>query len=134
MSIFAIVFIALSVSTIVLGGPAPIVLPAVPVVQQVPQPYEFGFNFGDGLGMAQHRTEVADSTGVVRGRYGFMDPQGLFRNVEYIADRNGYRAVIRSNEPGTASQAVGDAVYEVRPPPPAVIAQGLRPPAAFIAI
>ncbi|CAL1294640.1 unnamed protein product, partial [Larinioides sclopetarius] len=100
------------------GGPVP-----VPVVAQIPQPYGFGYEFGDGLGMTQHRSETADVTGTVRGRYGFRDPQGLYRNVEYIADANGYRAVIRSNEPGAASQNVADAVFVVQPPPPSVVAQ-----------
>ncbi|GFY54363.1 cuticle protein 16.8 [Trichonephila inaurata madagascariensis] len=134
MSLLTAVFLALSIATTVLGRPSPVVLSAVPVVQQVPRPYEFGFDFGDGLGMTQHRAEIADGTGAVRGKYGFTDPQGLFRNVEYIADVNGYRAVIRSNEPGATSQSTGDAVFLVRSPPPGVIAQGLRRPVPLVAV
>ncbi|GIX74816.1 hypothetical protein CDAR_73841 [Caerostris darwini] len=132
MSLLATTLLILSITTPIFCRPAPVVLPAGPILNQIPN-YEFGYEFGDGLGTAQHRAEVADGTGAVRGRYGFRDLQGLYRNVEYIADQNGYRAVIRSNEPGTASQSAGDAVFLVRPPPPAVVAQGLRRPVLLVA-
>ncbi|KAF8771135.1 cuticle protein 10.9-like [Argiope bruennichi] len=129
MSLLAIILLLFSIFNAIYSGPAPVV-----PVAQIPQPYGFGYEFGDGLGMTQHRSETADTAGIVRGRYGFRDPQGLYRNVEYIADSNGYRAVIRSNEPGAASQNTADAVFIVQPPPPAVVAQALRRPVTVVAV
>ncbi|GIX72821.1 uncharacterized protein CEXT_167781 [Caerostris extrusa] len=125
MSSISVALLVLTISAMALAGPA---VPASPIhtIQEQPRPYEFGYDFADGLGMSQHRREVADGTGVVKGAYGYQDPLGVYRNVEYTAGADGYKAVIRSNEPGTSNQAVGDAVYIVELPPPAVVAQGLR--------
>lgn len=90
------------------------------------KPYQFGFELEDGFGMSQYRSEASDGTGVVKGSYGYMDPMGVYRKVEYTADNNGYRAVIRSNEPGTANQNVADALFIVEPPPPGVMQQDVR--------
>lgn len=35
------------------------------------------------------------------GSYGYTDAYGVYRKVDYVADENGFRATIRSNEPGT---------------------------------
>lgn len=32
----------------------------------------------------------------------FADKYGITREVDYVADKNGFRAIVRSNEPGTA--------------------------------
>ncbi|GFQ90558.1 cuticle protein 16.8 [Trichonephila clavata] len=109
------------------------VLEPIPVVQP-PKPYNYGFQFGDGLGMSQFRQESADGTGEVKGSYGYIDPYGATRNVEYNAGADGYRAVIKSNEPGLANHAPADAVYVVQPPPPAVVAQGLRKPVPIVPV
>ncbi|GFR04266.1 cuticle protein 10.9 [Trichonephila clavata] len=114
--------LVLAISAAALAGPASPLL----TIQELSRPYEFGYEFGDGLGMTQHRREVADGTGAVKGGYGYRDPLGVYRNVEYTAGKDGYKAVIHSNEPGTSNHAVGDAVYVVELPPPAVVAQGLR--------
>ncbi|GIX89915.1 uncharacterized protein CDAR_450191 [Caerostris darwini] len=87
------------------------------------KPYQFGFELEDGFGMSQYRSEASDGTGVVKGSYGYMDPMGIYRKVEYTADGNGYRAVIRTNEPGTANQNVADALFIVEPPPPEAMQQ-----------
>ncbi|XP_055937320.1 cuticle protein 10.9-like [Argiope bruennichi] len=89
------------------------------------KPYQFGYELEDGFGMSQYRSEASDGTGVVKGSYGYMDPTGIYRKVEYTADSNGYRAVIRSNEPGTANQNVADALFIVEPPPPEVMQQDI---------
>ncbi|XP_054714274.1 cuticle protein 10.9-like [Uloborus diversus] len=90
------------------------------------KPYQFGYELEDGFGMSQYRSEASDGTGVVKGSYGYMDPFGVYRKVEYTADDNGYRAVIRSNEPGTANQNVADAVFIVEPPPSGVVQQDIQ--------
>ncbi|GFT48152.1 cuticle protein 16.8 [Nephila pilipes] len=110
--------------------PAPLIQPVV----QPPRPYTFGFQFGDGLGMTQYRRESADGAGMVKGSYGYVDPLGVTRSVEYNAGADGYRAVIKSNEPGLTNQASADAVYIVQPSPPAVVAQGLRRPFRIVAV
>ncbi|XP_015930114.3 cuticle protein 10.9-like [Parasteatoda tepidariorum] len=90
------------------------------------KPYQFGFELEDGFGMSQYRSESSDGSGAVKGSYGYMDPFGVYRKVEYTADDNGYRAVIRSNEPGTANQNVADALFIVEPPPEGVVNQDLQ--------
>ncbi|XP_035215051.1 cuticle protein 10.9-like [Stegodyphus dumicola] len=126
MSIFAVTVFLLAISSLGYSGPAFPVASPFNVIQVFPKPYEFGYEFGDGLGMSQHRREVSDGNGIVKGRYGYLDPLGVYRNVEYTADADGYKAVVRSNEPGSANQNTGDAVYVVQLPPPAAVAQGLR--------
>lgn len=41
----------------------------------------------------------------------------MYRAVDYIADNNGFRAVIKSNEPSTANVNPADAVWLVQAPP-----------------
>ncbi|GBL75719.1 hypothetical protein AVEN_155023-1 [Araneus ventricosus] len=88
-----------------------------------PRPYVFGFKQDDGNGTHQHRNETADGSGVVKGTYGYRDAFGVYRNVNYIADNNGFHAVVRTNEPGTISTSTADAVYKAELPPQAAVAQ-----------
>lgn len=49
----------------------------------------------------QHRHEESDADGTRRGSYGYLDANGVYRKVHYIADKNGFRVKeIKSNEPG----------------------------------
>lgn len=64
------------------------------------EPFAFDFNTQDTSGNGQYRKETSDNNGVVRGAYGFRDASGIYRHVEYVADQNGFRANIKSNEPG----------------------------------
>lgn len=64
------------------------------------EPFAFDFNTQDNSGNGQYRKEESDNNGVVRGSYGFRDASGMYRHVEYVADQNGFRANIKSNEPG----------------------------------
>ncbi|XP_035219878.1 cuticle protein 10.9-like [Stegodyphus dumicola] len=98
----------------------------VEVTSFPPKPYQFGYELEDGFGMSQYRNEASDGTGVVKGSYGYMDPTGIYRKVEYTADDNGYRAVIRSNEPGTANQNVADALFIVEPTPTGIVRQDIQ--------
>lgn len=52
----------------------------------------------------QHREEASDGHGNVKGSYGFVDEKGIHREVHYVADEKGFRAEIKTNEPGTANQ------------------------------
>lgn len=70
--------------------------------KRAPQPYSFGYNIKEAHSQ-QHRQEESDGV-VVRGNYGFADARGIQRQVVYVADDAGFRAEIRTNEPGTANQ------------------------------
>ena len=39
------------------------------------------------------------------GTYGYTDSYGIYRQVEYVADKHGFRATVKTNEPGTANQS-----------------------------
>lgn len=41
----------------------------------------------------------------ITGSYGYTDSYGIYRQVDYVADKNGFRATIKTNEPGTANQS-----------------------------
>ncbi|XP_055936696.1 cuticle protein 16.8-like [Argiope bruennichi] len=67
-----------------------------------PQPFKFGYSVKDKHG-EQHREEVGDGKNV-KGSYGFTDARGIHRQVNYVADHAGFRAQVKTNEPGTANQ------------------------------
>ncbi|GFR29054.1 cuticle protein 16.8 [Trichonephila clavata] len=73
-----------------------------PVHHHAPQPYKFGYSVKDKHG-EQHREEAGDGH-AVRGSYGFSDARGIRRQVNYVADHAGFRAQVKTNEPGTANQ------------------------------
>ncbi|KAF8767750.1 Sodium-dependent proline transporter like protein [Argiope bruennichi] len=81
------------------------------------KPYSFGYDVFDGYGTKQYRQESATGDGVVRGNYGYKDYQGIYRQVEYTADENGFHAVLKSNEPGLANVDSADVSASVEPPP-----------------
>ncbi|GIY15029.1 uncharacterized protein CEXT_589261 [Caerostris extrusa] len=68
-----------------------------------PQPYKFGYSIKDHHG-EQHREESGNGAGSVVGNYGFTDDRGIARQVNYVADHAGFRAQVKTNEPGTANQ------------------------------
>ncbi|GIY40616.1 hypothetical protein CEXT_521461 [Caerostris extrusa] len=72
-----------------------------------PQPYKFGYEVKDHHG-EQHRHEHGDGHGNIQGSYGFTDHRGIHREVNYVADHHGFRATVKTNEPGTANQDPAD--------------------------
>ncbi|KFM78145.1 Cuticle protein 16.8, partial [Stegodyphus mimosarum] len=72
-----------------------------------PQPYKFGYSVKD-VSSQQYREEAGNGAGVVTGSYGFTDANGIQRQVNYIADAAGFRAQVKTNEPGTANQNPAD--------------------------
>ncbi|XP_070387696.1 cuticle protein 10.9-like [Dermacentor albipictus] len=80
-----------------------------------PQPYSFGYDNLDEYGSRSYRNEKSDANNVKTGSYGYRDANGIYRRVTYIADANGYRATIDTNEPGTAPGSSADAVFNARP-------------------
>ncbi|PRD37898.1 UNVERIFIED_CONTAM: Cuticle protein 16.8 [Trichonephila clavipes] len=76
---------------------------SIPIEVHRPQPYKFGYSVKDHHG-EQHREEVGNGAGGVVGSYGFTDARGIARQVNYVADHAGFRAQVKTNEPGTANQ------------------------------
>ncbi|RWS30154.1 Cuticle protein 16.8-like protein [Leptotrombidium deliense] len=72
------------------------------------KPYRFGYEIQDKDGNLQHRHEQSDANGVRRGSYGYLDANGIYRTVEYIADENGFRVNVKSNEPGLDGRKSAD--------------------------
>ncbi|XP_017461764.1 PREDICTED: adult-specific rigid cuticular protein 15.7-like, partial [Rhagoletis zephyria] len=66
------------------------------------QPYGFGYNVDDGYGNKQWRHEKSQTPHAVSGTYGYKDKNGILREVNYVADEKGFRAMIKTTEPGTA--------------------------------
>ncbi|KAK8754921.1 hypothetical protein V5799_002389 [Amblyomma americanum] len=82
---------------------------------QQPQPYSFGYDNVDEYGNRQFRSDQGDSTNAKTGSY------GLYRRVNYVADVNGFRVTVDTNEPGTPPDATVDVVFhaaQVVPPTP----------------
>lgn len=78
----------------------------------MPIPYSFNYvSEGEDGGKSSHQ-ESSDGAGKVTGSYSLTNTEGHTRVVEYIADENGFRAVVKSNEPGTLNQNPADVTVE----------------------
>ncbi|XP_076314781.1 cuticle protein 10.9-like [Tachypleus tridentatus] len=73
-----------------------------------PQPYNFGYDIHNEYGDRQWQQEQGDEYGNKQGSYGYADAYGISRQVDYIADEGGFRANVKTNEPGTANQNPAD--------------------------
>ena len=71
----------------------------------------------DDFGNHQYRKEESDGHGTVRGTYGYTDANGIFRYVDYVADANGFKASIRSNEPGIGNGQAANIILSAEEPP-----------------
>ncbi|GFX32875.1 cuticle protein 16.8 [Trichonephila clavipes] len=78
-----------------------------------PTPYDFGYDVHNEHGDQLNRQESGDGHGNVKGSYGYRDAYGIFRHVDYVADHHGFRANVRTNEPGTAPQDPADVKMNV---------------------
>jgi len=90
-------------------------------------PYNFGYDVKDDFGNRQYRKEEADGQGVIRGSYGYTDANGLYRIVEYVADAAGFRANVKTNEPGLSNQNSADVLLNAVEPPRAIIEAASAP-------
>ncbi|XP_013780194.1 actin cytoskeleton-regulatory complex protein PAN1-like [Limulus polyphemus] len=75
---------------------------------EAPQPYDFSYDIKNDYGDTQWQQESGDASGNKQGSYGYRDAAGVYRQVEYVADANGVRFVIKTNEPGTDNQNPAD--------------------------
>lgn len=73
----------------------------------VPTPYQFSYEAPADGGSSTHQ-ETGDGHGRVTGSYSLQDEDGRSRVVEYVADEDGFRAAISTNEPGTSNQNPAD--------------------------
>ncbi|GFT07623.1 cuticle protein 14 isoform b [Nephila pilipes] len=86
--------------------------------------YNFGYDEGHLTG-GTFRKEAGDSHGNVAGSYGLRDADGRIRIVNYVADAAGFRADIKTNEPGVepkdpAHTAINKAAVAIAPSAPAI--------------
>ncbi|XP_055932156.1 uncharacterized protein LOC129962420 [Argiope bruennichi] len=70
--------------------------------------YRFSYSVANDEG-EQFRSEGTDALGRVVGSYGLKHIDGTHRVVEYVADKDGFRAEVKSNEPGIVSAEAADA-------------------------
>jgi hypothetical protein len=117
------------VQPIAVVRPQPVIRPQV-LSRQVedygpPQPFEFAYTSTDEYGTTSSRQESSDGNRVT-GSYSYQDAQGLYRTVEYVADENGYRATVKTNEPGTDNQSPADVQLNAEAPPANVVQQWLQ--------
>ncbi|GIY10428.1 hypothetical protein CDAR_475021 [Caerostris darwini] len=67
-------------------------------------PYAFNYDVLRNDGQIQNsRTESIDGSGRVQGSYFLTNDDGYYREVLYLADDDGFRTIIRTNEPATKS-------------------------------
>lgn len=86
-----------------------------PPVRGIPQeesfkPYSFNY-VAQGEDGTSTREETADGNGRVVGSYTLAVEDGRRRTVQYVADADGFRANVETNEPGTDSQNPADVVF-----------------------
>ncbi|GFT42258.1 uncharacterized protein NPIL_145291 [Nephila pilipes] len=82
----------------------------------VPTPYEYGYDIAGDYGeFKQNRKEAGDGKGNVQGSYGYTDAHGIYRQVDYVADAYGFRANVKTNEPGTDNQNPADVHIQANP-------------------
>ncbi|CAN7996594.1 unnamed protein product, partial [Ixodes hexagonus] len=98
-----------------------------------PQPYSFSYDNTDEFGTRTTHSENSDANNARSGNYGYTDATGTYRYVTYVADANGYRATVDTNEPGTKSSEPADVRYDAKTPvvaaaPPAPRPRQVAPP------
>jgi len=81
------------------------------------EPFAYGYDINDGYGNTQYHKENGDEQGKVTGSYGYRDAYGVFRYVDYVADEHGFRATVKTNEPGTANESPADVDWQAEEPP-----------------
>ncbi|KAL1475307.1 hypothetical protein MTO96_037381 [Rhipicephalus appendiculatus] len=99
-----------------------------------PQPYSFGYDNVDEFGTQSYHKEQGDANNVKTGTYGYRDANGIFRRVSYVADANGFRATVDTNEPGTAPGSSADVVFNAKPISVPVAAKSASAPVPAYAV
>lgn len=76
--------------------------------------YNFGYDESHATGGSSRREE--QTNGVRRGSYSLSDADGRHRVVNYIADADGFRASIQTNEPGVEPKDPADTLINKSAP------------------
>lgn len=90
--------------------------------EPAPEPYDFSYTAENDDGSSSTHEAQQTAEGVVTGFYILRGANGEERRVDYVADKDGYRATITTNEIGTETHQSGDAVYMSSAPTPAELA------------
>lgn len=90
--------------------------------EPAPEPYDFSYTAENDDGSSSTHQAQQTTDGVVTGFYILKGANGEERRVDYIADKDGYRATITTNEIGTETHQTGDAVVMSSAPTPAELA------------
>ncbi|XP_002410880.2 cuticle protein 10.9 [Ixodes scapularis] len=93
--------------------PQPVYTPGVQ--SYAPQPYSFAYD-AIGADGSSSRSESGDASGRVTGYYTITTSEGSRRRVSYVADENGFRATVDTNEHGTADESPADVVFRSTAP------------------
>ncbi|XP_062528820.1 cuticular protein RR-1 motif 56 isoform X1 [Bombyx mori] len=65
-----------------------------------PKPYVFSYTAGRFPGhVDREHTEVSDGSGVVRGKFAYVDPRHKVRTVDYVADKEGFHPILSDVPP-----------------------------------
>lgn len=101
--------------------------------QDVHGNYQFGYEEKHTSG-GSFREETGDAYGNKYGSYGLTDADGRVRIVKYVADANGFRVIVNTNEPGTAPSTPAAASINVPQEPivPAPVATAAAAPVATV--
>ena len=90
--------------------------------------YSFGYDEAGATG-GSFRHEKSDALGNRVGSYGLRGADGRVRVVNYVADANGYRASVQTNEPGTESRDTANVAVNKAAPVPVAVAAPIAAPA-----
>ncbi|CAG2167427.1 unnamed protein product, partial [Oppiella nova] len=82
--------------------------------EAIPTSYDFKYSTGSEGPAQLFREEHRDHDGTVRGKYGYVDPNGKLRVVEYTAGANGYQV---SGDIGPDSEVQNEAQQQYRSDP-----------------
>jgi hypothetical protein len=80
------------------------------------EPYSFAYISPNEDGTSSSREETSDANRRVVGSYTIQGADGQSRRVEYVADENGFRANVITNEIGTESQNSADVQFQSSAP------------------
>ncbi|XP_064454843.1 cuticle protein 10.9-like [Ornithodoros turicata] len=84
-------------------------------VEDPPQPYSFNVDSTDEFGNRLIQSESGDANNAKTGTYGYQAADGTYRKVTYVADADGFRATVETNEPGTKSENPADVQVNANP-------------------
>ncbi|XP_075551429.1 uncharacterized protein LOC142584948 isoform X1 [Dermacentor variabilis] len=93
------------------------------LTEKASMPYQFSY-FAGGHDGSHSRHETRDANGRVSGHYTLATDEGSQRVVCYVADENGFRAWVDTNEPGTDNQDPADVSVRSTAPGTAGVPRG----------